>query len=218
MIILVRHGEATHHTQRLDRGWTDSLLNLKGTQTNARLGEALAVDFASMKAPIIYASDLKRAALSADIIASALKVRRVERRKWLREKNNGRAANMTEEAAKRYLYGTDRCQRLGPCQLPGWRDAQRVFLRTIAGFAAMPQTKENIIIVVHKGTLQNIIFHWLGLSIDEVNTKNLSVDIRPALVTVLGVNKWQEHAIFLMNETNYLQSEKGLGLFHYKCG
>ena len=24
MIILVRHGEATHHTQRLTGGWTDS--------------------------------------------------------------------------------------------------------------------------------------------------------------------------------------------------
>lgn len=218
MIILVRHGEATHHTQRLTGGWTDSLLTLRGRKQMQGLGEALAVDFASMKAPIIYASDLKRAALSADIIASALKVRRVERRKWLREKNNGRAANMTEEAAKRYYTAPTDAKDLDHANYLGGETRREFFLRTIAGFAAMPQTKENIIIVAHKGTLQNIIFHWLGLSIDEVNTKNLSVDIRPASVTVLGVNKWQEHAIFLMNETNYLQSEKGLGLFHYKCG
>lgn len=30
MIILVRHGEATHHTQRLTGGWTDSQLTDKG--------------------------------------------------------------------------------------------------------------------------------------------------------------------------------------------
>ena len=30
MIILVRHGEATHHTQRLTGGWTDSQLTEKG--------------------------------------------------------------------------------------------------------------------------------------------------------------------------------------------
>ena len=30
MIILVRHGEATHHTQHLTGGWTDSELTDKG--------------------------------------------------------------------------------------------------------------------------------------------------------------------------------------------
>lgn len=32
MIILVRHGEATHHTAHLTGGWTDSDLTEKGRQ------------------------------------------------------------------------------------------------------------------------------------------------------------------------------------------
>lgn len=38
MIILVRHGEATHHTQHLTGGWTDSDL----TEAGRRQLEALA--------------------------------------------------------------------------------------------------------------------------------------------------------------------------------
>ena len=76
--------------------------------------------------------------------------------------------------------------------------------------------KENLIIVAHKGTIQNIIFYWLGFDIEEVNNYNFSVDILPGSLTVLGVNKWLEHSIFLLNDTSHLHKGEGYGIFNYK--
>ena len=43
MIILVRHGEATHHTQHLTGGWTDSDLTEAGRRQLEALAEKLAL-------------------------------------------------------------------------------------------------------------------------------------------------------------------------------
>ena len=45
MIILVRHGEATHHTQHLTGGWTDSDLTEAGRGQLRALADKLAHDF-----------------------------------------------------------------------------------------------------------------------------------------------------------------------------
>ena len=106
MIILVRHGEATHHTLKLTGGWTDSDLTNKGRQQLQSAANKLAMDFAGKNIKLrILASDLKRAAESAQIIARALgKEKEIEYCSFLREKNNGVAAGLTEEAAKEVLY------------------------------------------------------------------------------------------------------------------
>ena len=46
MILLVRHGEATHHTEHLTGGWTDSVLTEKGKSQMRFLAAKLAKDFA----------------------------------------------------------------------------------------------------------------------------------------------------------------------------
>ena len=59
MIILVRHGEATHHTQHLTGGWTDSVLTEKGRAQLQAAAAMLARDFAGRKEKLrILASDL----------------------------------------------------------------------------------------------------------------------------------------------------------------
>ena len=105
MIILIRHGEATHHTEHLTGGWTDSLLTEKGREQMQALAKKLAVDFAGKEIDFrILASNLKRAAESADIIAAALgKTGQVEYTSYLKEKNKGLAAGMTEDEAKKYF-------------------------------------------------------------------------------------------------------------------
>ena len=45
MIILVRHGEATHHTEHFTGGWTDSVLTDKGRRQIEAAAEKLARDF-----------------------------------------------------------------------------------------------------------------------------------------------------------------------------
>ena len=73
MIILVRHGEATHHTLKLTGGWTDSDLTDKGRWQIEMAAKKLAADFAGKNTKLrILTSDLKRAVESAEIIGRAL--------------------------------------------------------------------------------------------------------------------------------------------------
>lgn len=219
MIILVRHGEATHHTQHLTGGWTDSDLTEAGRGQLRALADKLAHDFNGKRDKFrILTSDLKRAVESAEIIAAKLGMADcVERHEFLREKNNGRAAGMTEAEAKAIYRPAATLKELNHRNYPGGETRKEFYDRCVEGIrACADMEKENLIIVAHKGTIQNIIFYWLGFDIEEVNNYNFSVDILPGSLTVLGVNKWLEHSIFLLNDTSHLHKGEGYGIFNYK--
>ena len=219
MIILVRHGEATHHTQHLTGGWTDSDLTEAGRGQLRALADKLAHDFNGKRDKFrILTSDLKRAVESAEIIAAKLGMADcVERHEFLREKNNGRAAGMTEAEAKAIYRPAATLKELNHRNYPGGETRKEFYDRCVKGIrACADMEKENLIIVAHKGTIQNIIFYWLGFDIEEVNNYNFSVDILPGSLTVLGINKWLEHSIFLLNDTSHLHKGEGYGIFTYK--
>lgn len=219
MIILVRHGEATHHTQHLTGGWTDSDLTEAGRGQLRALTDKLAHDFNGKRDKFrILTSDLKRAVESAEIIAAKLGMADcVERHEFLREKNNGRAAGMTEAEAKTIYRPAATLKELNHRNYPGGETRKEFYDRCVNGIrACADMEKENLIIVAHKGTIQNIIFYWLGFDIEEVNNYNFSVDILPGSLTVLGINKWLEHSIFLLNDTSHLHKGEGYGIFNYK--
>jgi probable phosphoglycerate mutase len=219
MIILVRHGEATHHTNKLTGGWTDSVLTEKGKRQLTAAAKKLACDFNDRYAKVrILSSDLQRAVESAEIIAGALKTSSpVEKYLFLREKNNGAAAGLTEEEAKKIYCRPATEQELNHRNYPGGETRNEFYQRNIAGLLqhADPE-KENLIIVAHKGTIQNIIFYWLGMDMPQVVEKNFSVDIQPASISVLGINKWHEHTIFRLNDISHLTNGKGFGVFDFK--
>lgn len=218
MIILVRHGEATHHTEHLTGGWTDSVLTEQGHRQLQLLALRLAKDFSGhhKQVPTIITSDLRRAEESAEIIANALggKVSSME---FLREKNNGLAAGLTEEAARALYDAPATLKELDHANYPGGETRRQFFYRVQSGLRVLGDlTKEDLIIVAHKGTIQNIIFDWSGFDIEAINAHNFSVDILPASITILGINKWQEHAIFLLNDTAHLHAQGGVGVFGFK--
>lgn len=219
MIILVRHGEATHHTHKLTGGWTDSNLTAKGREQLQAVAVKLARDFCGHTAKIrIMASDLKRAVQSAEIIANGFVDKpQVEKYQFLREKNNGQAAGMTEEEAKKIYCRPESEQELNHRNYPGGETRNEFYCRNIEGLLryADPEA-ENLLIVAHKGTIQNIIFYWLGMDMKQVVAQNFSVDIQPASVSVLGINKWHEHAIFRLNDISHLTADKGFGIFDFK--
>ena len=195
MIILVRHGEATHHTEHLTGGWTDSDLTEAGRRQLEALAEKLALDFKGR----LHMDD------------------KVEKHAFLREKNNGLAAGMTESEAKAIYLPAATLKELHHRNYPGGETRKEFYDRCVEGIkACADMEKENLIIVAHKGTIQNIIFYWLGFDIEEVNKYNFSVDILPGSVTVLGINKWLEHSIFLLNDTSHLHKDEGYGIFSYK--
>lgn len=219
MIILVRHGEATHHTLKLTGGWTDSELTTKGEAQLEAVAAKLAEDFAGRKVPLrILASDLQRAAKSAKIIAKAIHFKgEIEYCQFLREKNNGQAAGLSEEAAKALYQPPAAETELHHRNYPGGETRHEFYVRNVEGLKACADwEKENLLIVAHKGTVQNLLFAWLGMSMEEVVAKNFSVDISPASVTVLGVNKWHEHCIYRLNDVSHLHKNKGFGVLDFK--
>ena len=219
MIILVRHGEATHHTQHLTGGWTDSVLTEKGRAQLQAAATMLARDFAGRKESLrILASDLRRAAESAQILAKALHMEdAIEYCPFLREKNNGIAAGMTEEEAKKHFCKPASEQELDHRNYPGGETRNEFYRRNVHGlWHCADVDKENLLIVAHKGTIQNIIFRWLGMDMQQVAAFNFSVDVQPASVTVLGINKWHEHAVFRLNDVSHLTQGKGFGVFEFK--
>lgn len=219
MIILVRHGEATHHTLHLTGGWTDSELTPRGRAQVRAAADLLARDFAGRREDMrILASDLRRASESAQIIAAALDMQaRIEYCSFLREKNNGIAAGMTEDEAKKFFRKASGEQDLQHRNYPGGETRLEFFRRTVRGLWRHADVeRENLLVVAHKGTLQNIIFQWLGMDLEQVAAFNFSVDIAPASVTVLGINKWHEHAIFRLNDVRHLAAEQGFGIFNFK--
>lgn len=217
MLVLIRHGEATHHTENLTGGWTDSLLTAKGEAQITTLATRLAEDFKMPPKPLIYTSDLKRATTSADIIAKALGITKITAASFLREKNNGLAANKSEQEAKQFFRKAHAASDLDHVNYEGGETRRTFYQRVVKGMETLCPLTNHIVLVAHKGSIQNIIFWWLGLDIEDIVAKNISVDIRPASVTVLGVNRWQEHAIFLLNDTSYLKEpSEGFGFHEFK--
>lgn len=218
MIILVRHGEATHHTEHLTGGWTDSELTATGRRQLQAVAAKLAKDCVGRKCGLrLLTSDLKRAYESAQILAGSLGISAVEPYVFLREKNNGEAAGLTETAAKALYRQPPSLKELHHRNYPGGETRQEFYDRSVQGLEQCADAEhEDLLIVAHKGTIQNIIFAWLGLDIAAVNRLNFSVDILPSSVTVLGVNKWREHAVFSLNDTSHLHSDAGYGIFEFK--
>ncbi len=221
MIILVRHGEATHHTEHLTGGWTNSALTEKGKGQLLSVAKKLAKDFQGRNIEYrILASDLERAADSAEIIARVLgNGVHVEKMQALREKNNGKAAGLLESEARKLYQQPPTLREIHHRNYPEGETRKEFFDRNVNGLKALVDwDKENLIIVAHKGTIQNIIFAWMGLDIKTVNDLVFSVDIQPASVTVLGINKWHEHAIFKLNDVTYKDETTDYGIFDFKYG
>ncbi len=224
MIVLVRHGEATHHTLGLTGGWTDSQLTERGREQMEAAGRRLAAELSGPagagRSFRLLSSDLRRAVQSAQCIKEAAAAAGVELTlelcPFLREKNNGQAAGLTEAEAKKILRRPQREGDIDHRNYPGGETRREFYARTAEG---LPQTadweKEDLIVVAHKGSIQNLLFAWLGLDIEEVAAHNFSLDAAPASISVLGINKWGEHALFLLNDTAHL-GRGGTGLFSFK--
>ena len=218
MILLIRHGEADHHVKELTGGWTDSALTVRGKRQFQQLADCLAWDFSGRSLPRIVSSDLQRARTGAEIIAQTLGADQVECFPFLREKNNGKAAGLNKKEALAFYHPPETGRELDHVNYDGGETRRTFYERTLRGFRELEKQDWDLIVVTHKGTIQNILFAWLGLSIEEVAEKKISFDIRPASLTILGINKWGERAIFVLNDTSYQWKKGPIEIFKYPFG
>ncbi len=204
-LLLVRHGEAEHHTKGLTGGWTDLPLTDTGREQLRQLGLRLKREFGALPFQII-ASDLVRAKESASIISEIGGFPVAETAVWLREKNNGIAAGLREEEARKLAFSPIADRPLDWRRYPGGETRREFFDRVTKPFDAFEKKYSHAIVVAHKGTIQQLLFRCLGFkSIDQVAAHNISFEISPASLTVVQQNRWGERSLVLLNDRSHIE-------------
>ncbi|MFH0941681.1 MAG: alpha-ribazole phosphatase [Chloroflexota bacterium] len=164
-LLLVRHGETELKSSERYWGATDVPLSALGLEQAERLRDRLAGE----KIGAIYASDLARARVTAETIASKHRLT-VTGCPELREINFGRLEGLTfSEIEQRFpeIAGLWKKRTLN-LVFPGGETVAR-FNRRVSRFAgrlAGHTPDETVLVVAHNGTLRTLICRLLGLGLE----------------------------------------------------
>ncbi len=200
-LYLIRHGEAQHLVgEGLTGGWTDSNLTEKG-RNQARLTGKRILDLLGRVDSQLYCSDFSRAIETAEIIGSYIDQNPLPVEE-LREQNNGNAANLSTEEARKIAYPMSEplMDWIHYPNAESWRGLNSRVFEFMNGIEQ--ESKETVIIVSHRRTILAIIHWWLEFSEDYI--KKVSFDIEPCSLTYLRINKWREKTISRLNDTLHL--------------
>jgi broad specificity phosphatase PhoE len=204
-LYLIRHGEAEHLLgEGLTGGWTDSGLTEKGRMQAHMTGKRIASLLGRVDVEV-YCSDLSRAKETAEIIGSFFDENPLSA-KALREQNNGDAANMSAEEARKIAFPMSE-PLMDWVHYPNgesWRSFNNRVFEFMNGIEQ--KSKETVVVVSHRRTILSIIHWWLEFS--EVYIKKVSFDIDPCSITYLRINKWGEKTISKLNDTFHVRDMK----------
>lgn len=165
-IILVRHGQSEHHVRRLTGGWTDTPLTGLGHEQARLLAARLRAELPARNVRVI-ASDLSRAAQTAEHVATAFDVA-VEFDQRLREHNNGESVNMTiDEARARWPDARD--MRMGERMVPGAETGAEFYARARSFIDEMEDDDVLPLVITHGGTIRMMAAAWLRMSDDALD-------------------------------------------------
>jgi broad specificity phosphatase PhoE len=167
-LLLIRHGESVGNVEGRIQGQFDSPLTEKGVAQARALARRLAEE--SWRVAAIYASDLKRAADTARIVAEALGVRLTLDAR-LREYDagvlNGMVWNEIEAAYPEIWEGLQRQGLWAP--IPG-EEGNDVFharvAAALADVAAAHDDGQRVAVVAHGGSLNMALLHLLEIDFD----------------------------------------------------
>ena len=200
-LYLIRHGEAQHLVgEGLTGGWTDSNLTEKGRNQASLTGKRI-LDLLGRVDSQLYCSDFSRAIETAEIIGSYIDQNPLPVEE-LREQNNGNAANLSTEEARKIAYPMSEplMDWIHYPNAESWRGLNSRVFEFMNGIEQ--ESKETVIIVSHRRTILAIIHWWLEFSEDYI--KKVSFDIEPCSLTYLRINKWREKTISRLNDTLHL--------------
>jgi len=197
-LLLVRHGEIEQNSSERYWGSTDVELSAAGLWQAGRLRDRLTKE----NIHSIYSSDLKRALVTAEIIATFHK-REVIACAELREINFGRLEGLTfSQVDERY----PEVARLWLEQSPklAYPDGESIsqFEERITSFSRRLQKhsrEETILVVAHGGALRTLICQLLGME----PRQRWQTRLEPASVTI--VETYAQGAILtLLNDVSHL--------------
>ncbi len=199
-LILIRHGETEWNKQRrIQGGRSDTRLSQKGLEQADRLAAALRKE----RIDAIYASPMKRASETAQIIAEACKLQ-VHLFNELREIDAGELdglferelTGLYETAWKEFRNGN------ASTPLPGGESLQDVQKRTSWAIDRMLEKHIDGTVVVVAHLLANLamVCQALGINLGQIARFKQA----PASVTILELTT-QENSLLLFNDTCHLQ-------------
>lgn len=203
-LILIRHGQSEHHIRGLTGGWTDTPLTPFGRTQAQAAAERCSRLVAAEPSLRLYSSDLLRAAQTAEYVAGALRTEcRLE--PALREINNGVAAGLTwEEAKKIELPATEPSWHWLP--YPEAESWSMMTERVFAGMERITSACPSVAVVIAHGIAGAAVIQW-WLRLDEHFRQNISFELDAASVTELGISARQERTIVRLNDTAHLQQQ-----------
>jgi len=199
-LILIRHGETEWNKQRRIQGCrSDTRLSQKGLEQADRLAAALRKE----RIDAIYASPMKRASETAQIIAEACKLQ-VHVFNELREIDAGELDGLLERELTGLYETAWKEFRNGNAStpLPGGESLQDVQKRTSWAIDRMLEKHIDGTVVVVAHLLANLamVCQALGINLGQIARFKQA----PASITILELTT-QGNSLFLFNDTCHLQ-------------
>lgn len=200
-IFVVQHCQSEHHIKNLTGGWTDTPLTGRGIKQAKECGVELAL-LGAEDGTLIMSSDLIRAKMTAIVISTYLNSKLVIDSS-LREMNNGVAANKTRQWARENRLSNESNLCIDQCL---WENAEtpRQLYQRIGTFyeSRLKDLEEDVIVVSHGVAISYLVAHYLGLSIEQLQTGILKGD--PGGITILDKSRLNQNQVKHFNLIGHL--------------
>jgi len=204
-LLLVQHCQSHHHVDRRARLWPDARNGLTdlGRRQAERLAKRLRGEL-DHRPSQLYASPMQRAAETAQSIATELGVS-VHTVRDLHE-YNGRLALERTEDGEEWSIDESNWSLLDWRPFPEAETWREFYARVAAAMDALtgaaPDTGPAIL-VVHGGTLSNIVVWWLGLPLDSLPERTCFA-ASPGSLSILKRNRFGNPVVERLNDTRHL--------------
>ncbi len=180
-IILIRHGKTDWNAEGRWQGHLDIPLNGEGLLQ----AQSLARRLTDWPVQALYSSDLKRAAMTADILGHSLSLEPIYDSVW-RERDVGAFAGLTgPEVRKKFPQAWER-MRNGIVNPPEGEEYLQLYHRATVAFEQLLSRHENekAVVVSHGGTIYCVIAYVLGIGPERYGSFSLSGNTGLSIVEV----------------------------------
>ncbi|MEW5953000.1 MAG: alpha-ribazole phosphatase [Bacillota bacterium] len=204
-LVLVRHGETTWNKEMRFQGHTDVPLSPQGEEQARSLGQRLA----RSRFDAVYASDLGRARLTADILARPHRLP-VQVLPGLREINFGKWEGLTLQEINEQYQGDLMAWWSSPltARVPGGETLAEMVERTMWAVQEIFTRHQDgqVLVVAHGGAIRSIIGTVLGLDLNQywrLRQDNTALNI-------IDLPEWGKGILVLFNDCSHLGPARGV--------
>ncbi|WP_116952278.1 histidine phosphatase family protein [Jiangella endophytica] len=203
-IYVVTHPEATHHVDGLVGGWFDSDLTDRGARHARAIADVLEKRLGAA-AVEVYASDLRRARRTSDVIVQRLAAS-LTVDPDLREKSYGEAGGKPQAwLDERFVPPPETGERMRHDE--GVEGAETRMDLAVRAYAAMNRVQisaaENQVIVTHGGTATYLLAAWVGMPVDAAGRIHFRFS-SGGISLLRKDDRFHSHQIAQLNQTGHL--------------